>query len=322
MTTGWGDTVVLEEGTIVEVLSARGGSVEVLDGEYRGRTGTVPPETLEDIETISGSSDLVRQWVEWQCGDLSTNFQRAFQQELEKCLLTRGTLLLRAMNHALKVKQVDAGQQPITINGDAASAKAKFERDPASNCVLLFRFYSGDGETLLPPCLQKPVHGRVEPSQPARLPQERVDNPLAMLRGKQMGNLKGQGSGSASASRQAAHAHQEGHQARSPFVSCGYHLPRLLRTPSYKVRVIMFGHSGGEPLAGYEQASHLGVFLVPKSRLGEVIWKTGEMACLEREVTFNGEGLIGHELFTMRNPFHSSSPHKQSQPESSTLAYF
>lgn len=321
MATGWGDQVDLEEDTSVEVLNARDGKVEVLDGPHRGRTGVVPINALLHRDVIVGSNDLVSRWVAWQCGDLSGTFQHAFCQELEKCLMTRGTLLLRALRHALTVKESDTGTDPLTIGESTQASRRAFESTTDSDCVILFRFYAGDAETLLPPCMQKPVPGRIEPVQPARLEQEKVHNPLAMVRKKQMAGL-GPSLASTSAGREVAHAHQEGHQAQSTFVSCGYHLPRLLRTPSYKVRVIMFGHSSGVPCAGYAQATHLGVFLVPRSKLGDVIWKTGEMACLEREITFNGAGLQNYELFTLRNPFHPSSPHHQSGFDSIKLAYF
>lgn len=318
MTTGWGDVVALDAGTSVEVLSAQAGRVEVLDGTHRGRAGTVPTHALEHQAVIAGSNDLVGRWVEWQCADLSMNFRNAFRQELEKCLLARGTLLLRALNHALIVHGTDTGTEPLRINASAANARQRFQTDPASDCVVLFRFYSGDAETLLPPALQKPVPGRVEPSQPARLEQERPSNPALLLRKKMAGGP----SSSAQADRETAHAHQEGFQAKSPFVSCSYNLPRLLRTPSTKVRIIIFGSACNASLAGYAQATHLGVFLVPRAKLGDVIWKMGEMACLEREVTFNGVGLQAYELFTLRNPFHQGSPHQQDQPDSVKLTYF
>lgn len=322
METGWGDRVHLEKDTQVEVLDVATGRVEVLSGRHFGRLGRVPIDALSHHQVLMRSEDLVKQWVALQCVDLPGSFQHAFTQELTQCLFTRGTLLLRALNHALKVATADSGDTPRDINASAQATEQAFSRTTDSDYVLLFRFYSGDAETLLPPCRQKPVPGRVEPSQPARLEQERVINPRDLLRKKQMARGGGTPS-AASTSREVAHAHQQGQQAQSEFVSCGYRLPRLLRTPSYKVRVIMFGHaSGSNACAGYAQATHLGVFLVPRSKLGEVIWKTGEMACLEREITFKGDGLSGYELFTLLNPFHPSSPHHQSGFNCEKLAYF
>ncbi|WP_153064919.1 hypothetical protein [Xanthomonas campestris] len=303
MTTGWGSKINVEKGVEFERLNNKG-LIELLDGPHRGRIGVLKSEATPNA---LGELNNLDEWVKWQFADFSVDVQDEIRSKLTKALRDKPEELIKAIAHALESHSVDTGNQSSQINDSALNVKHKFDKMPGTDFVLLFRFYSGQPSTLLSAKSQKPLPGRKQSSQPARLPVETAIDPKQMLKKKSLSAGAALGYTSESRSREMAHAHQEGHQTLSDFVSCGYNLPRLLRTPSTKVRIIIFGKNLKITTDGYDQATHLGFFLVPRSKLGEIIWKKGEMACYEREITFKGDGLHSHLLFKIKNPFHSES---------------
>lgn len=184
--------------------------------------------------------------------------------------------------------------------------------------AVLFRFYTGHQHGLLPRILTAsyPTRGTLDPM---RLMNEQTPVSLTPRTPTPVFEHDMRDSGMrVDSSSHGASAHGQGFTANSPYVSTGPSLPNLMSSTSMKLKVIIFGKTIVSPemrafLADLDQATHLGVFLVPSGK-----WRcemTGWESRQEREIIYCGfdgagyEGLWEHELFTLPNPYLVTSPY-------------